>query len=124
MLKRSSLFSPLCFGRPRLILMVLALFAGFLAMAAGPAARGQSTPTTATMPNPTAGSMPTVEHVGGEANLHLPDLNTAKFFHDSIGGRTLLTYGLIFCVAGVAFGLIVYVRLKNMAVHPSMLEVS
>jgi K(+)-stimulated pyrophosphate-energized sodium pump len=125
MLKRSSLFSPLCFGRPRLILMVLALFAGFLAMAAGPAARGQTGtgPAVGTAPELAPGTAPAVKH-GGEANLHLPDLNTAKFFNGAIGGGTLLTFGLIFCVAGVVFGLVVFVRLKNMAVHPSMLEVS
>ncbi|MGN6368462.1 MAG: sodium-translocating pyrophosphatase [Phycisphaerae bacterium] len=61
---------------------------------------------------------------GGEANLKIPDLNIAKFFNDAIGGHTLLMYGLIVCVLGVIFGLMVYVRLKNMPVHASMLEVS
>ena len=32
--------------------------------------------------------------------------------------------GLIVCVLGVIFGLVVYMKLKNMPVHPSMLEVS
>ena len=67
---------------------------------------------------------PLAIHDGGEANLKLPDLNSASFFHDAIGGRTLLTYGLIVCAVGVVFGLVIYMRLKNMAVHPAMLEVS
>ena len=61
---------------------------------------------------------------GGEANLHLPDLNSATFLNGSIGGRSLLMFGLIFCILGMVFGLIIYSRLKNMAVHKSMLEVS
>src|SRR5579862_2781062 len=59
----------------------------------------------------------------GEANLHLPDLDSATFL-GGIGGRSLLMFGLIFCVLGMIFGLIIYNRLKNMAVHRSMLEVS
>ena len=60
---------------------------------------------------------------GGEANLHLPNLDSATFL-GGIGGRTLLMFGLIFCALGMVFGLIIYMRLKNMAVHRSMLEVS
>ena len=62
------------------------------------------------------------DKMGGEANLVIPDLNSATFF--GMGGRTLLMFGLIVCVAGLAFGMIIYTRLKNMAVHSSMLEVS
>src|SRR6202167_3512783 len=60
---------------------------------------------------------------GGEANLHLPDLNSVTFL-GGIGGRSLLMFGLIFCVLGMVFGLVIYMRLKHMAVHRSMLEVS
>jgi K(+)-stimulated pyrophosphate-energized sodium pump len=73
---------------------------------------------------PPVADEPAASHAGGEANLHLPDLNTARFFNDSIGGHTLLLYGLIVCALGVVFGLVIYVRLKKMVVHPSMLEVS
>jgi K(+)-stimulated pyrophosphate-energized sodium pump len=61
---------------------------------------------------------------GGEASLHLPDLNSARFFGDSIGGGNLLKFGLVFCALGMVFGLVIYMRLKNMVVHKSMLEVS
>jgi len=61
---------------------------------------------------------------GGEASLHLPDLNGARFLGNRIGGHTLLLFGLVFCALGMIFGLIIYTRLKNMAVHKSMLEVS
>jgi K(+)-stimulated pyrophosphate-energized sodium pump len=68
--------------------------------------------------------LPLVAQEGGEASLHLPDLSTARFLGDSIGGHTLLMFGLLFCVLGMVFGLVIYTRLKNMEVHKSMLEVS
>ena len=60
---------------------------------------------------------------GGEANLVLPDLNSATFL-GGIGGRDLLMAGLIVSALGFVFGLVIFMRLKNMAVHSSMLEVS
>ena len=62
------------------------------------------------------------EHVGGEANLTIPDLSQATFmgFH----GDTLLMFGLVVCALGLGFGLMIYMQLKNMPVHKSMLEVS
>jgi K(+)-stimulated pyrophosphate-energized sodium pump len=65
---------------------------------------------------------PAVQQVVGEANLVLPDLSTETF--QGVNGRTLLMGGLVVCVLGLAFGLVIYMRLKNMPVHRSMLEVS
>jgi K(+)-stimulated pyrophosphate-energized sodium pump len=62
------------------------------------------------------------QHAGGEANLVIPDLNSVQFL--GMGGKTLLAYGLIVCVAGLLFALIIYGRLKRMPVHSSMLEIS
>jgi K(+)-stimulated pyrophosphate-energized sodium pump len=62
-------------------------------------------------------------HAGGEANLVLPDLNTATFL-GGIGGRTLLMAGLAVCALGLVFGGVIYSQLKRMPVHKSMLEVS
>ncbi|HMP17744.1 MAG TPA: sodium/proton-translocating pyrophosphatase, partial [Gemmatales bacterium] len=62
--------------------------------------------------------------LAGEASLKLPDLNSAKFLGDSIGGKDLLYVGLVVSVIGLAFGLYIYGRLKAMPVHPSMKEVS
>jgi K(+)-stimulated pyrophosphate-energized sodium pump len=63
------------------------------------------------------------EHAGGgEANLILPDLSTVNFL--GINGHTLLTYGLLFCLGGLLFGLAIYVQLKNLPVHRSMREIS
>jgi len=61
-------------------------------------------------------------HAGGEANLVLPDLSTAEF--QGINGRTLLMSGLVVCVLGLAFGMVIFRQLKNLPVHRSMLEVS
>jgi K(+)-stimulated pyrophosphate-energized sodium pump len=63
------------------------------------------------------------EQAGGEANLKLPDLDQATFL-GGIGGRTLLMGGLAVSALGLVFGLMIFVRLKNMAVHSSMREVS
>jgi K(+)-stimulated pyrophosphate-energized sodium pump len=61
---------------------------------------------------------------GGEAHMVLPDLDSARFLGDRVGGHSLLMFGLLFCVLGMVFGLIIYFRLKNMTVHRSMREVS
>jgi len=63
------------------------------------------------------------EHRGGEANLVLPDLNSATFL-GGIGGRSLLMGGLVVCALGLGFGLAMYMHLKNLPVHSSMLEIS
>jgi K(+)-stimulated pyrophosphate-energized sodium pump len=59
---------------------------------------------------------------GGEAALKLPDLSQVSFL--GIDGHKLLMLGLIFCVLGLGFGLAIYMRLKNLPVHRSMLEIS
>src|SRR6187455_1681875 len=61
-------------------------------------------------------------HRGGEASLVLPDLSTETF--QGINGRTLLMGGLAVCLLGLAFGMVIFTRLKNMPVHRAMLEVS
>ena len=59
---------------------------------------------------------------GGEANLTVPDLNSASFL--GVGGRSLLMGGLVVSALGFLFGLMIFVRLRNMAVHTAMREVS
>ena len=62
------------------------------------------------------------ESAGGEASLKLPDLSQVDFL--GIDGHKLLLWGLLFCVFGLAFGMTIYVRLKNLPVHRSMHEIS
>jgi K(+)-stimulated pyrophosphate-energized sodium pump len=61
-------------------------------------------------------------HAGGEANLVIPDLSSQEFL--GIDGHTLLMSGLVVCVFGLIFGLVIYGRLKNMEVHEAMREIS
>jgi len=66
------------------------------------------------------------EHAGGgEASLTLPDLKSVYFANfGGLNGHALLSIGLLFCVGGLLFGLAIYVHLKNLPVHRSMLEIS
>jgi K(+)-stimulated pyrophosphate-energized sodium pump len=57
-----------------------------------------------------------------EADLRLPDLSSVSFL--GIDGHNLLVFGLLFCLAGMLFGLVNYVQLKNLPVHRSMREIS
>ncbi|MCL4522837.1 MAG: sodium-translocating pyrophosphatase [Acidobacteria bacterium] len=59
---------------------------------------------------------------GGEASLKLPDLSQVQFM--GVDGHRLLTFGLLFCVFGLAFGMVIYTRLKNLPVHRAMREIS
>jgi K(+)-stimulated pyrophosphate-energized sodium pump len=84
---------------------IFAASAGFVLMSAA-AAHAQSAP----------------EAGGGEANLKLPDFSQVNFL--GIDGHKLLLFGILFCVFGLAFGLTIYQRLKNLPVHRAMREVS
>ncbi|MCC6165575.1 MAG: sodium-translocating pyrophosphatase, partial [Acidobacteria bacterium] len=59
---------------------------------------------------------------GGEANLILPNLDSAQFL--GVGGHTLLLVGLLVSGLGLLFGLAIYQQLKSMPVHRSMRDVS
>ena len=119
----TNLWSRLMLGRRRLTLAV-AMIIGLVALAYVPAEAQSNISIPANSVDQAPVAAPQVAAQGGEANLKIPDLNMARFFNDAIGGHTLLTYGLIVCALGVVFGLVVYVRLKNLPVHSSMLEVS
>jgi len=57
-----------------------------------------------------------------EANLVLPDLHQVSFL--GISGHNLLIGGLFVCILGGIFGLVMYVRLRDLPVHRSMREIS
>ncbi|MGA2440487.1 MAG: hypothetical protein ABSH08_05990, partial [Tepidisphaeraceae bacterium] len=42
--------------------------------------------------------------LANEAGLRMPDLNQARFFGNSIGGHTLLAWGIAICGLGFLFG--------------------
>ena len=60
---------------------------------------------------------------GGEAALKLPDLSSVSFVF-GLEGHRLLMIGLLFCVFGLGFGMVIFMRLKNLPVHRSMREIS
>ena len=62
------------------------------------------------------------QHAGGEATLQLPDLGQVDF--SGVNGRTLLMWGLLVCVLGLLFGLVIFNQLKRLPVHESMREIS
>jgi K(+)-stimulated pyrophosphate-energized sodium pump len=64
----------------------------------------------------------TTEEAGGEAALKLPDLSQVQFL--GVDGHKLLLFGILFCVFGLIFGLVIYSRLKNLPVHKSMRDIS
>jgi K(+)-stimulated pyrophosphate-energized sodium pump len=64
------------------------------------------------------------DSAGGEAALKLPDLSQVSFFNAAINGHNLLLIGIVFCLFGLGFGMVIYMRLKNLPVHRSMREIS
>ena len=62
------------------------------------------------------------EEVGGEASLKVPDLSTVQFL--GTDGHKLLLVGILFCILGLLFGLVIYTKLKNLPVHRAMREMS
>jgi K(+)-stimulated pyrophosphate-energized sodium pump len=62
-------------------------------------------------------------HKGGEASLILPDLSSVSFL-SGIPGDRLLLVGIVVCLAGMVFGLVIYRQLKQLPVHKSMREIS
>ncbi|HEY6785179.1 MAG TPA: sodium-translocating pyrophosphatase [Gemmatimonadales bacterium] len=100
-IRRMTITALLAFG------MLLAFAPARALMAQGPAA------TTAA---------PAQHEAGGEAAMILPSLSQAKFL--GVDGHSLLVWGLVVCVLGLGFGLMIYTQLKNLPVHQSMREIS
>lgn len=64
--------------------------------------------------------------VAGEADIRLPDLKVITFnlFGGTIAGESLMHWGLLVCLVGVAFSLFQYKKVKALPVHKSMSDVS
>src|SRR4051812_1801107 len=98
---------------PIVLAMLMALVIGPTSLSRVAAqAPGVAAPQTAPVPQ-----------AGGEANLVIPDLSAVTFL-GGVKGHQLLLLGLLVCALGLGFGLVIYTRLKNMAVHQSMLAIS
>jgi K(+)-stimulated pyrophosphate-energized sodium pump len=97
--------------RPVVLLLALCL----LAMLLAPTSLLAQTPA----PVPAA---PASHAGGGEASLRMPDVGTIQLM--GVNGRTLLLGGLVVCVLGLVFGLVIYKRIEKLPVHASMREIS
>jgi len=64
--------------------------------------------------------------LAGEADINLPDLSQITFnvLGGTVGGLSLMYWGLLVCVIGMVFGAIQYVQTKNLPAHKAMLDVS
>jgi K(+)-stimulated pyrophosphate-energized sodium pump len=69
-----------------------------------------------------APAAPAQHQGGGEANLKIPDLAQMSF--GGMTGRSLLQWGLLVCLLGFAFGIVIYRQLNGLPVHQSMREIS
>jgi len=64
---------------------------------------------------------------GGEVNIVLPDFTNANnktAFMGGLSGHNLLLGGLLVSALGLGFGFMIYISLRNMPVHRSMLDIS
>ncbi len=102
--------------RARVVLVPALIVLSLIAFAAAPAAQAQS-PTSV----PAAAAAPSHQG-GGEANLKIPDLSQVSF--SGMTGRSLLQWGLLVCLLGLAFGMVIFRQLKGLPVHQSMREIS
>ncbi len=59
---------------------------------------------------------------GGEASLKIPDLDQVHF--GPFDGRVLLFSGLVVCVLGLLFGLVIFGQLRGLPVHAAMRDIS
>ncbi|MFA6290903.1 MAG: sodium-translocating pyrophosphatase [Victivallales bacterium] len=72
----------------------------------------------------TAGLCTTSTVFASEADIQLPDLGAVRFFNGAVSGTTLMLFGLVVCVIGLAFAMWQYVNTKKLPVHKSMADVS
>ena len=108
--------------RPMLALATLLVLSLFGASAFAQMAQQQFGPRRMPGPIPPPVLHMPVHH-GGEDSLAIPSqLDTLQFF--GIPASRLLMLGLGVSALGVLFGLVIYVQLKNLPVHKSMLDVS
>src|SRR4051812_26223482 len=60
----------------------------------------------------------------GEAEIHLPPLQTVSFFGERLSGMAVLYGGIAVCIIGALFGVFQYRQTRALPSHRSMREVS
>src|SRR5436189_379918 len=103
----------------RVLLVALIGILAFGAVAVAQEPHPSGVPATAAQESKLAGAP---EEAKSEASLVLPDLGSVQFL--GMPGNRLLIGGLVVCVLGLLFGLVMYMQLKNLPVHRSMREIS
>jgi K(+)-stimulated pyrophosphate-energized sodium pump len=103
----------------RALLVALIGILAFGAVAVAQEPHPSSVPATAAQESKLAGAP---EEAKSEASLVLPDLGSVQFL--GMPGNRLLIGGLVVCVLGLLFGLVMYMQLKNLPVHRAMREIS
>src|SRR5947207_2243794 len=60
-----------------------------------------------------------------EAELHIPELTVNyNIFGNTVAGTTILGFGMVVALLGMVFGLIEFMRIKNLPAHQSLLDIS
>ncbi len=59
-----------------------------------------------------------------EADLKIPDLGVVFNLGGGLSGTTILTWGLIVSILGMVFGLVEFLRIKNLPAHKALLDIS
>ena len=66
-----------------------------------------------------------VKAFASDTDLILPDLSSVSFYHfGGMNGKALLTWGILICIFGLAFGMYHFMKIKALKVHKSMSDVS
>ena len=126
----SSFFNGRIVARVRAAILIMMILGGVFAVLPTMSAQaqgftGEDPPTLSAQlsHHESSNSRPEIAmHHGGEASLVLPDLGQVEF--RGINARTLLMAGMVVCVLGLVFGLVIFGQLKNLPVHAAMLEIS
>ncbi|MEN9723040.1 MAG: hypothetical protein RJB38_1026 [Pseudomonadota bacterium] len=63
--------------------------------------------------------------LASEADLKLPELNTVfNLFGTEVTGTSILGWGMVIAALGLVFGLVEFMKIKNLPAHRSMLDIS
>lgn len=72
-----------------------------------------------------AGLFVSAQSFASEIELHIPELNVNfELMGSTLSGHTILMFGIVVCLLGMGFGLVEFLKIKNLPAHKSMLDVS
>ncbi|MCM0606042.1 MAG: sodium-translocating pyrophosphatase [Xanthomonadaceae bacterium] len=72
-----------------------------------------------------AGLFSSAQAFASEIELHIPELNVNfDLMGNTLSGHQILIFGIVICVLGMVFGLVEFLKIRNLPSHKSMLDVS